>query len=289
MQLAVVSEAPPHLVRALKILSQRADYTADAQQLLQELSDITVLVATRFTNDRTAEGLSAAFHLSLGCLSLGLSQAELDDDESCLDFLLQHGAEVVFQQGFRHIKELAALPYCAMLSEFDRDPAVQKINLKALFSELCWADPQQTWDGHTLFARELNQRQNYHAQVQCAQWLRQQHYTGPVKDTELDAHGVIALAIIFATRSGQYIVARTGQKELEQLLREVRKTPPDVNENWEKFLAKLPAEFQPIVQERMDTLRPTIIKKILAKAAIKTLITEIQNHYAANEFDIEYP
>ena len=55
------------------------------------------------------------------------------------------------------------------------------------------------------------------------------------------------------------------------------------------MLKKIPPEFQPILQERMEELRGTIVKKIFSKTRIKTVLTELQNFYAGNEQDIEYP
>ena len=45
----------------------------------------------------------------------------------------------------------------------------------------------------------------------AAGWLRRHHYQGPINDADLNAEGVIALAIIFAIEGGGRIVARTGQ------------------------------------------------------------------------------
>src|SRR5665647_1408575 len=98
MQLAHITKRPPHLVQALEALAQRAEHQEAAQSLIHELSGITVLVARKFTNDRTADGLLEAFYLTVGCISLGISQADIpEDSESRLSFLLHHGAEHVFQ------------------------------------------------------------------------------------------------------------------------------------------------------------------------------------------------
>lgn len=288
--LSIVTEHPPHLVHALNALARRSNAQPARDELLHELSGITVLVAQKFTNDRTAEGLSAAFHLSVGCISLGLALAELEgDEESVLRFLLQHGAERVFQMGFRHIKELAALPYCAILSEFDRDPAVQKINLKALFSEICWADPRAAWEGDALYRREYRERMAHQQVIQCALWLRKNHYAGAIKDADMDAHAVIALAVVFAIQNGAYIVARSGQKDIETLIRNVRANTPDIDANWTRFLNQIPTDYHPILQERWLVYRGSIIKKIQSKAALKKVLSEIQDHYAANELEVEYP
>lgn len=290
MQLANITTRPPHLVQALEALAQRADYRAAADTLLDELSGITVLVAKRYTNDKTAEGLQEAYHLTVGCISLGISQAELPDtDESKLSFLLHHGAEYVFQMGFRHIKELSALPYVAFISEFDNDSFVQQRNLKALFYEICRADPGATWAADDVYRRELASRRENQRFVECARWLRKQHYAGPIKDSDLDANAVIAIAVIFGIAGDGRIVARTGQKDIESLISRTRKTPPDIEAAWNKLLEQIPPEFQPLLRERMDEYRDTIIKKILSRSKAKTVITEIQDFYAGNELDVEYP
>ncbi len=290
MQLANITTRPPHLVQALEALAQRADYRAAADTLLDELSGITVLVAKRYTNDKTAEGLQEAYHLTVGCISLGISQAELPDtDESKLSFLLHHGAEYVFQMGFRHIKELSALPYVAFISEFDNDSFVQQRNLKALFYEICRADPSATWAADDVYRRELASRRENQRFVECARWLRKQHYAGPIKDSDLDANAVIAIAVIFGIAGDGRIVARTGQKDIESLISRTRKTPPDIEAAWGKLLEHIPVEFQPLLRERMDEYRDTIIKKILSRSKAKTVITEIQDFYAGNELDVEYP
>src|SRR5665647_810712 len=102
MKLARITARPPHLVQALEALAKRADNQEAAQTLLDELSGITVLVARKFTNERTADGLLDAFHLTVGCISLGISRADIaEDGDAQLSFLLHHGAEYVFQMGFR--------------------------------------------------------------------------------------------------------------------------------------------------------------------------------------------
>lgn len=290
MQLAHITTRPPHLLQALEALAQRTDSREAAELLLDELSGITALVAKRYTNDKTAEGLQEAYHLTIGCISLGISQAELPDtNESKLSFLLHHGAEYVFQMGFRHIKELSALPYVAFISEFDNDSFVQQRNLKALFYEICRADPSDTWTADDVYRRELASRRENQRFVECARWLRKQHYAGPIKDSDLDANAVIAIAVIFGIAGDGRIVARTGQKDIESLISRVRKTPPDIEAAWGKLLEHIPPEFQPLLRERMDEYRDTIIKKILSRSKAKTVITEIQDFYAGNELDVEYP
>jgi hypothetical protein len=289
MQLARITTRPPHLVQALEALAKRADNQEAAQTLLDELSGITVLVAKKFTNERTADGLLDAFHLTVGCISLGISQANIPEDgDSQLSFLLHHGAEYVFQMGFRHIKELSGLPYTAFVSDFDNDPYIQQRDIKVLFAEICRADPISTWKGDDVYQHELQDRQNNQRIVACAKWLRQKNFAGPVKDPDLDANAVIAIAVIFAIAGDGRIVARVGQKEIESLIQRVRKTPPDIEAGWNALLKKVPPQYHPILRERMDEYRNTIIKKILSKTRIKTVITELQNFYACSELEVDY-
>lgn len=290
MQLANITTHPPCLVQALEALAQHEDYQETAQSLIQELSGITVLVAKKFTNDRTADGLLEAFYLTVGCISLGISQASIpESNESRLSFLLHHGAEYVFQMGFRHIKELSGLPYDAFVSDFDSDPFIQQRNIKALFSEICRADPISTWTGDEVYKNELLDRKRNQRIVECAKWLRKKHFAGPVKDPDLDANAVIAIAIIFAIPGDGRIVARTGQREIEELIHRVRETRPDIEASWNTLLKIIPPEYQPILRERMDEYKNTIVKKILSKTRIKTVLTEMQDYYAGNELDIDYP
>jgi hypothetical protein len=290
MQLANITTRPPHLVQVLEALAQHADHQEVAQTLIHELSGITVLVAKKFTNDRTADGLLEAFYLTVGCVSLGISQANTPgDNESRLSFLLHHGAEYVFQMGFRHVKELSSLPYDAFVSDFDSDPFIQQRNIKVLFSEICRADPISTWTGDDIYKNELLDRKRNQRIVECAKWLRKKHFAGPVTDPDLDANAVIAIAVIFGIQGDGGIVARTGQREIENLILRVRETHPDIEAGWDKLLKIIPPEYQPILRERMDEYRNTIVKKILSKTRIKTVLTEMQDYYAGNELDIDYP
>jgi hypothetical protein len=289
MNITIHTARPPQLVQALEALALRADNQDAAAALFHELSGITVLVAKKFTNDRTADGMLEAFHLTVGCISLAISQAGIaDSNEAKLSFLLQHGAEYVFQMGFRHIKELSALPYAAYVSDFDNDAFIQQRNLKAVFMEICSADPASTWSGDAVYQNELLDRQRNQKIIGCAKWLRKNNSVGPVKDAELDANAVISLAVIFAISGDGRIVARTGQREIENLINRVRESRPDVEANWNDFLKKIPPEFQPLLRERMEELRGTIVKKILGKTRIKTVLTELQDHYAGSEQDIDY-
>lgn len=289
MNITIHTARPPQLVQALEALALRADNQDAAATLFHELSGITVLVAKKFTNDRTADGMLEAFHLTVGCISLAISQAGIaDSDEARLSFLLQHGAEYVFQMGFRHIKELSALPYVAYVSDFDNDAFIQQRNLKAIFMEICSADPASIWKGDAVYQNELLDRKCNQKIIDCAKWLRKNDSGGPVKDSELDANAVISIAVIFAISGDGRIVARTGQRDIENLINRARESQPDVEANWNDFLKKIPPEFQPLLRERMEELRGTIVKKILGKTRIKTVLTELQDQYAGNEQDIDY-
>lgn len=289
MQLAHVSTQPPHLVHALEALAKRGNHLDDAHGLIDELSGITVLVAKKFTNEMTADGLLEAFHLTVGCISLAISRANIPDDgEAQLSFLLSHGAEYVFQKGFRHIKDLSALPYTPFVSAFDNDPFVQQRDVKLLFSEICRADPVANWKGYDNYQRELLDRQANQRIVACAQWLRQKHFSGPVKDPDLDAHAVVAIAVIFAIAGDGRIVARVGQREIESLIKRVRKAPPDVEAGWNALLKLSPTEHHAVLRQCMDEYRDSIVKKILSKTGIKKVITEIQDFYAGSELEVDY-
>ncbi|MDP2759398.1 MAG: hypothetical protein Q8O64_03195 [Sideroxyarcus sp.] len=290
MPITSFTARPPQLVQALEALALRADNQDAACTLFRELSGITVLVARKFTNDRTADGMLEAFHLTIGCISLGISQAGISEsNESMLSFLLQHGAEYVFQMGFRHLKELSSLPYAAFVSDFDNDPFVQQRNLKAIFLEICRADPVSAWTGDEVYKNELLDRKRNQKIIDCAEWLRKNNSDGPVTDSELDANAVIAIAVIFAIAGDGRIVARTGQRGIESLIERTRETRPDIEASWNNFLKNIPSEFQPILRERMEELRGTIVRKIFSKTRIKTVLTELQDFYAGTEQDIEYP
>ena len=289
MQLAHLSTHPPHLVQTLEALAKRAGHQEVAQTLIDELSGITVLVAKKFTNEMTADGLLDAFHLTVGCISLAMSRASIPQEgDAQLSFLLHHGAEYVFQMGFRHIKELSGMPYTAFVSDFDNDPYIKQLDLKMLFTEICRADPFAAWKGDDIYQRELKNRQDNQRIVACAKWLRQRHYAGPIKDPDLDAHAVISIAVIFAMAGDAPIVARLRQKDIETLIQGVRNSSPDVEAGWKVFLKKVPSLYHPILRECMDEFRNTIIKKILSKASIKSVITELQNLYAGSEMEVDY-
>lgn len=290
MQISQFSARTPQLVQALNALALRPQHGEQAAELFDELCGITLLVAKKFTNERTADGLQEAFYLTLGCISLGISQAQIaPSDAAKLDFLLLHGAEHIFQQGFRHIKELSVLPYVTFVSDFENDAFIQQRNLKTLFVELCRADPAANWTGDNVFNNEWLDRQHNQQVIQCALWLRKHNSEAVIKDTELDASAVITIAVIFGIAGDGRIVARLGQKDVEALVKRVRELQPDVEKSWAKLLKKVPAEFHPIMQERMTQLQPTIIKKILGKTRVKTIVAEMQDFYAGNEQDIEYP
>lgn len=288
MNITSYTARTPQLVQALEALGQRADEQA-AGILFDELCGITALVAKKFTNDRTAEGIHEAFHLTVGCISLAISQADIaDTGEAKLSFLLQHGAEYVFQMGFRHIKELSALPYTAFVSDFDNDPFVQQRNLKAIFMEICSADPATTWSGDAVYQNEIVDRKRNQHIIDCGKWLRKHNAAGVVRDSEMDANAAITVAVLFALSGDGRIVARTAQRPLENLIAHIRDTKPDVDASWDKFLKKIPPEYQPLLRERMEQLRGTIVKKLYGKTKPKTLLTELQDHYIGSEQDIDY-
>lgn len=288
MNITSYTARTPQLVQALEALGQRTDKQA-ADILFDELCGITLLVAKKFTNDRTAEGLHEAFHLTVGCISLAISQADIaDNGDAKLAFLLQHGAEYVFQMGFRHMKELSALPYAAYVSDFDNDPFVQQRNLKAIFLEICSADPASNWAGDAVFQNELADRKRNQQIIDCAKWLRKHNAAGVVRDSELDANAAITVAILFALYGDGRIVARTAQRPLENLIAHIRDSKPNVDTSWDRFLKKIPHEYQPLLRERMEQLRGTIVKKLYGKTKAKTLLTELQDHYIGSEQDIDY-
>lgn len=289
---AIVIEKPPRLVRAIKLLA--AEDPEEAAILADELSGITAMVAEKFTNERTAEGIQRALLLTVGGVSLGLESIMEEEgeekDEVALDILIEDGAEYVFQSGFRLIRELAALPEDSLVGEYDLDPVYSQRRLKELFVDLCTADPGESWSGYERYLGQLRQRQQVQAIVHAAQWLRRNHYEGPVSDPDLNAEGVIALAIIFAVEGGGRIVARTGQKEFERFVKSVRKNNPDFETGWAQLLEKVPAPHRAIIAERIQTYREscTVLKSLVTKAPMKQLVAELEN-YAGSELDAEYP
>ncbi|MES2130448.1 MAG: hypothetical protein V4463_24515 [Pseudomonadota bacterium] len=284
---AIVVERLPRLVRAIRCLSTRTE--DECVILADELAGITAMVAEKFTNDRTAEGIARAYFLTVGGVSLGLEHEIEGDDEAALDYLVEHGAEQAFQVGFRMIRELAALPEDTLVGEYDQDPVYAQRRLKELFVDICHADPGQNWAGFEKYQLQFNQRKEAQAIVRAAGWLRRHHSDGPVNEPDLNAEGVIALAIIFAIEGAGRIVARTGQKEFERLVKSVRKNKPDYEEGWARLMAAVPAQHQPVIAERIASYREncTVIQKIRTRAAMKTLFAELEN-YAGSELDADY-
>jgi len=184
---AIVIEKPPRLIRAIRLLP--VDATADEAAILaDELSGITAMVAEKFTNDRTAEGIGRALLLTVGGISLGLEhliQTEEEGDLDALDILIGEGAEHAFQAGFRLIRELAALPEDSLVSEYDLDPIYAQRRLKELFVDICTADPGESWSGYERYLGQVRQRQEVQAVVKAAEWLRKHHYEGAVVDPDL--------------------------------------------------------------------------------------------------------
>ena len=288
---ALSGDRLPRLVRAIRCLSTASPEEEDeAVGLADELAGITAMVAEKFTNERTAEGIQRAYLLTIGCVSLGLEHSVMhESDEAALEFLIEYGAEHAFQAGFRLIKELSALPEDTLVGEYDQDPIYAQRRLKDLFVDICSADPSQDWHGGAKYATQFEQRKGVQAIVRAAGWLRRHHYEGPINDTDLNAEGVIALAIIFAIEGGGWITARTGQKEFERLVKSVRKNKPDYEAGWQELLAKIPAQHQQVLSERIASYREhcTVIQKIRTRTAMKTLFAELEN-YAGSELDADY-
>jgi len=289
---AIVIERLPRLIRAIRLIPQHAN-ADEAAGLADELSGITAMVAEKFTNDRTAEGIQRALLLTVGGVSLGLEHLVETDDEQgdldALDVLLGEGAEYVFQQGFRLVRDLAALPEDTLLGEYDSDPVYSARRLKELFVDICTADPGETWTGYERYLGQLKQRQEVQSVVRAAQWLRRHHWEGPVKDPDLNAEGVIALAIVFGIEGGGRVVARTGQKEFERFVQAVRKGKPDFEAGWAALLEAIPAPHRVIVADRIDAYRnSTFLQNIAGKVPLQQLFVELEN-YAGSEIDAEYP
>ncbi|HEX7984537.1 MAG TPA: hypothetical protein VF616_13555 [Duganella sp.] len=286
---ALVVENLPRLTRAIQQLAAHPDDDA-AYALADELTGITAMVAEKFTNDRTAEGIQKALQLTVGGVSLGLDHAiPHETDLAALDFLIEHGAEHAFQIGFRMIKELSALPEDTLVGEYDTDPVYSARRLRDLFIELCQTDPNQNWNGADRYDVMLKQRKEVQAIVRLAGWLRRHNTEGPVSDTDLNAEGVIALAIIFAIEGGGRVVARTGQKEFERFVKSVRKNKPDYEEGWAALVAKVPVQHHPVLLDRIESYRQTctVIQHIKGRTAMKTLFAELEN-YAGSELDADY-
>lgn len=289
MQVAIVEEKLPRLVRAIRCLATR-EGGDEAVLLADELAGITAMVAEKFTNDRTAEGIQRAYFLTVGGVSLGLEhEMEHEGDDAALDFLIEHGAEHAFQAGFRLIRDLSALPEDSLVGEYDLDPIYTQRRLKELFVDICNADPSQNWSGVERYELQYRQRKGVQAIVRAAGWLRRHHYAGPITDPDLNAEGVIALAIIFAIEGGGRIVARTGQKDFERLVGSVRKNKPDFEAGWAELMAQVPAQHQAVMAERIASYREhcTVIQKIRTRTAMKTLFAELEN-YAGSELDADY-
>lgn len=289
---AIVIEQPPRLVRAIRLLPGEAT-PDEAAILADELSGITAMVAEKFTNDRTAEGIARAQLLTVGGVSLGLEsliQTDTEGDLDAVDILVGEGAEHAFQAGFRMIRELAALPEDSLVGEYDDDPVYSQRRLKELFVDICTADPGESWTGYERYLGQVQQRQGVQAIVEAARWLRRNHYEGPVNDPDLNAEGVIAMVIIFAVEDGGRITARTGHKEFERFVKAVRKHQPDFEAGWAALLARIPPAHQAIIAERIETYRNscTVLQLIHTKATMAQLFTELEN-YAGSELDAEYP
>jgi hypothetical protein len=286
---ALVKESLPRLVRAIKLLP--GDERPDAAVILaDELTGITAMVAEKFTNDRTADGIQRALQLTVGGVSLGLEQVlTVDSDTAALDFLIDNGAEAAFQAGFRQVKDLAQMPEDSLVGEYDQDPVYTQRRLRDLFVEICLADPNQNWSGPERFQAQLKQRKEVQAIVRLAGWLRRHHEGGAITETDLNAEGVIALAIIFAVEGGGRIVARAGQKEFERFVKAVRKDKPDFEQGWAALVAKVPVQHHAVLLDRIGVYRNscTVLQHIPGRTAMKTLFAELEN-YAGSELEADY-
>jgi len=161
--------------------------------------------------------------------------------------------------------------------------------LRDLFVDLCQTDPNQNWNGSERYEVMLKQRKEVQAIVRLANWLRRHHSEGPVSDTDLNAEGVIALAVIFAVEGGGRVMARTGQKEFERFVKSVRKNKPDFEEGWAALVAAVPVQHHPVLLDRIASYRETctVLQHIRGRTAMKTLFAELEN-YAGSELDADY-
>jgi hypothetical protein len=94
---------------------------------------------------------------------------------------------------------------------------------------------------------------------------------------------VISIAVIFAIAGDGPIVARVRQK-ISKPDRGCSENTAGYRSGWNALLKKVPSEYHPILRERMDEYRSTIVKKILSKTSIKAVITEIQHSYAGSDW-----
>jgi len=93
---------------------------------------------------------------------------------------------------------------------------------------------------------------------------------------------------MFAILNDGRIVARTGQGEIEKLIRQARVSKPDTEAGWDALLVKVPAEYYELLRARMKELKTSLIKKILSKTAIKTVVMHIQQNFAGDEQEVDY-
>ena len=82
---ALVVERLPRVVGAIRRLATRPLEDDEDIVLADELAGVTAMVAEKFTNDRTAEGIQRAMYLTTGCVSLGLEDIlATDSDDAAL-------------------------------------------------------------------------------------------------------------------------------------------------------------------------------------------------------------
>ena len=111
----------------------------------------------------------------------------------------------------------------------------------------------------------------------------------------MDADGVLAVAVIFATQGDNQIVARAGQKKFQALVDAIDKNQTDFETSCAMFLKKIPTEHRPAILARIEEIKAskmiTLLQKVLAskptKNGFSALLKELQNH-GGSEVDVEY-
>jgi hypothetical protein len=135
------------------------------------------------------------------------------------------------------IRELSALPEDAWSASTTPTRCTPQRRLKELFVDICTPIRARTWSGYERYLGQLKQRRK--CRRSCAPPVAAPPpHRGPIKDPDLNAEGVIALAIIFASKAAGRIVARTGQKEFERFVKSVRKNKPDFEAGWAALMAE---------------------------------------------------
>ena len=147
---AIVIEKLPRLIRAIRLTS-RMPMPTRRPGWPTSWPGITAMVAEKFTNDRTAEGIQRAQLLTVGGVSLGLEQLLIRTTAGRPGRARLPASSTAPNTcssiGFRLISELSALPEDTLVGEYDNDPVYSARRLKELFVDICTADPSQTWSG----------------------------------------------------------------------------------------------------------------------------------------------